>query len=168
MAEGKPSREIAAAVGCSVAYVSQLKNDELMKGLIAKQRERVDQIDDKVYATHQARLALIRDMSLDQLINRYHEQPETISHEQARLDFTMASEKLDGPRPAVSYNLHGNLSDIPLAELVALQRARADRLLLEASPDNTPCSGDVSDVSLSGSGPASEPANVPVPASEAA
>jgi hypothetical protein len=45
------------------------------------------------------------------------------------MDYALVSERLKEEKPNVSVQLHGNLAEMPLAELVNVQRARADRLI---------------------------------------
>jgi len=163
VAEGKRSTDIAAQVGLSIDRISQLRNADEFQPLIAQARERLDQIDDKIYAKRRQQEELLLTNALHRLNDRYLDDPESVTHEQARLDYEKVSERIDGDKPTVSYQLHGNVSQIPLAELVTLQRKRHDQLLLEASSDTSLHD----DASVSGdpakSGPDSVPQPEPVP-----
>ena len=99
------------------------------------------------------------------MIEKYETSPHEISHEQRRLDYALVTERLDGQVVKPSVVLHGNVSDMPLADLVRLQRARADRMLAEIKPE--PGSLLVADASAdTGSGSdAASPDAGPVPAS---
>jgi hypothetical protein len=167
LAEGKEGMEIAAKTGYSASRISSFRTDKHFRGLIEHYRERLDKIADEIYATRLQKTELLAHNALDHLNDKYEDEPHLISHEQARLDYSMASERLDAGKPTVNYQLHGNLSAIPLAELVNLQRARADQLLLEASAETN---GSPSSVPPSVDGDSlSEPGSVasPVPVAAA-
>jgi len=129
IAEGLSSRAIATKVGLPVARVSALRGNITIVGLVARHRERLDAIDDAIYATRRQKEDLLLHNALDQLNDRYMDEGESVSHEQARMDYALVSERLKEEKPNVSVQLHGNLSEMPLAELVNVQRARADRLI---------------------------------------
>jgi hypothetical protein len=73
---------------------------------------------------------------------------------------------LDGQVVKPSVVLHGNVSDMPLADLVRLQRARADRMLAEIKPEPGSLLGPAVSADT-GSGPDDVVAAIPdlVPAS---
>jgi hypothetical protein len=127
--------EIAAVVGLGITRISQLRQDSVMVALVAKYGERYDAIDEEIYATRRMKEELILHHALDGMIEKYELSPHEISHEQRRLDYALVTERLDGQVVKPSVVLHGNVSDMPLADLVRLQRARADRMLAEAKPE---------------------------------
>jgi hypothetical protein len=135
IASGMRSHEIAAAVGVGIARISELRNDPVMVQLIAKYGERYDAVDEEIYATRRQKEERVLHGALDMLIERYEKRPHEITHEQARLDYALMREGMDAQIVKPSVVLHGNVSDMPLAELVALQRARADRMLAEIKPE---------------------------------
>jgi hypothetical protein len=165
VASGMTTSQIAAAVGIGVTRVSQLRQDPVMVQLIAKYGERYDAIDEEIYATRRQKEELILHHALDGMIEKYETSPHEISHEQRRLDYALVTERLDGQVVKPSVVLHGNVSDMPLADLVRLQRARADRMLAETKPDDG--SLPVTVVSAdTGSGPDAASPDDPVPASD--
>ena len=162
VASGLTTSQIAAAVGIGVTRVSQLRGDPVMMQLIAKYGERYDAIDEEIYATRRMKEELILHHALDGMIEKYETSPHEISHEQRRLDYALVTERLDGQVVKPSVVLHGNVSDMPLADLVRLQRARADRMIAEQAVDV----GSLPASSASGSGSdAASPDAGPVPAS---
>jgi hypothetical protein len=163
-AEGKTSSYIAAAVGMSIARISELRQAPNFQPFIARYRDRLDTIEDEVWAETKAKEQLLLHNALEHLNNRYLDSPESITHEQARLDYATVSERHEAKAPTVSYQLHGNVSQIPLAELVTLQRKRADQLLLEAPSDASLTDGASASGTPAKSGPdAAESVPVPTP-----
>jgi hypothetical protein len=118
-----------------ITRISQLRQDSVMVALVAKYGERYDAIDEEIYATRRMKEELILHHALDGMIEKYETSPHEISHEQRRLDYALVTERLDGQVVKPSVVLHGNVSDMPLADLVRLQRARADKMLAEAKPE---------------------------------
>jgi hypothetical protein len=152
MAQGMSSSEIAAVVGLGVTRVSQLRHDPAIAALIVKYGERYDAIDEQMYATRRVKEELILHHALDGMIEKYETSPHEISHEQRRLDYALVTERLDGQVVKPSVVLHGNVSDMPLADLVRLQRARADKMLAEAQPEPGSLLAPVSSSADTGSG----------------
>jgi hypothetical protein len=166
MAQGMSASEIAAVVGLGVTRVSQLRHDPAIAALIVKYGERYDAIDEQMYATRRVKEELILHHALDGMIEKYETSPHEISHEQRRLDYALVTERLDGQVVKPSVVLHGNVSDMPLADLVRLQRARADKMLAEAQPEPGSLLGPaVSADTGSGSVDAAALPEPPVPAS---
>jgi hypothetical protein len=166
VASGLTTSQIAAAVGLGISRISQLRQDQVMVALIAKYGERYDAIDEEMYATRRMKEELILHHALDGMIEKYELSPHEISHEQRRLDYALVTERLDGQVVKPSVVLHGNVSDMPLADLVRLQRARADKMLAEIKPDDGSLPVVVS--ADTGSGPVESDAAAlptPVPAS---
>src|SRR6516164_4838481 len=162
VASGLTTSQIAAAVGLGITRISQLRQDQVMVALIAKYGERYDAIDEEIYATRRMKEELILHHALDGMIEKYETSPHEISHEQRRLDYALVTERLDGQVVKPSVVLHGNVSDMPLADLVRLQRARADRMIAEQAVDV----GSLPASSAAGSGSdAASPDADPVPAS---
>jgi hypothetical protein len=169
VASGMTTSQIAAAVGIGVSRVSQLRQDPVMMQLIAKYGERYDAVDEEIYATRRMKEELILHHALDGMIEKYETSPHEISHEQRRLDYALVTERLDGQVVKPSVVLHGNVSDMPLADLVRLQRARADKMLAEAQPEPGSLLAPVSSSADTGSGPdevAASPDAGPVPTLE--
>jgi hypothetical protein len=167
VASGLTTSQIAAAVGLGISRISQLRQDQVMVALIAKYGERYDAIDEEIYATRRMKEELILHHALDGMIEKYETSPHEISHEQRRLDYALVTERLDGQVVKPSVVLHGNVSDMPLADLVRLQRARADRMIAEQAVSDDG-SLPAAAVSQAGSGPDDVVAAIPdgpVPAS---
>jgi len=162
VASGLTTSQIAAVVGLGITRISQLRQDSVMVALVAKYGERYDAIDEEIYATRRMKEELILHHALDGMIEKYETSPHEISHEQRRLDYALVTERLDGQVVKPSVVLHGNVSDMPLADLVRLQRARADRMIAEQAVDV----GSLPASSAAGSGSdAASPDAGPVPAS---
>ena len=162
VASGLTTSQIAAAVGLGITRISQLRQDQVMVALIAKYGERYDAIDEEIYATRRMKEELILHHALDGMIEKYETSPHEISHEQRRLDYALVTERLDGQVVKPSVVLHGNVSDMPLADLVRLQRARADRMIAEQKLSDDG-SLPVAAVSQAGSGPDDVVAAIPNP-----
>jgi len=137
LAEGLKTTEIAKKTGMSMSRISCYRNDPSFTPLIDIFRAQVQAIDDDLYAQRRAKQELVADLALERMRDGYlSDRPPP--HEQARLDFAAMREALDANQPTVNYQIHGNVSQIPLAELVTLQRKRVDQMaLLEASAADT-------------------------------
>lgn len=131
-AEGKRTSEIAAETGMSLSRVSILKGDPAFRQLVEMYKINYNQLRDAAYYDVQKKYALLEANSLDHINERYEDEPENISHEQARADAEFASDRM-GRKVNKSVSLTGSIPQ-PLAERLEEQRLRADRLSATALP----------------------------------
>jgi hypothetical protein len=127
IAEGKRTSEVAAEVGLTVSRVSILKGDPEFARLVEGYRERLDEIRDEVFAHVYRKAELLRMNALDAMNERYENDPHAITDAESRAHLQITNEMLE-EKVSRSVQLHGNLRDMSLAQLVHERRARADRL----------------------------------------
>lgn len=127
LAEGMKPWEAGAVTGYSQARVSQMLTDPAFKELIISYKE----AHDKVYHDLHARLANIAVDALDELHDRFEENPKAFSNAQTMQLLTLAADRTGhGPQSAtLNTNVNVNMAD----RLEAARRRVADRMI-DAKP----------------------------------
>ena len=134
IAEGKRTMEVAEIVGISVSRVSILKGDPAFQQLVEMYRMNYNSIRDTAFADAYKKAALLREVAIDEKLDRYEEDPTSLSNTEINQDIAMTNEMLDGKHTTnttVSVRL-------PLADLSEQRRLRAERLSALALPSAKP------------------------------
>jgi hypothetical protein len=138
VAQGKRTTEVAREVGYSISRISILKGDPAFRQLVEMYRANYAQLDEIAYADVKKKAALLLANTIDHINDQYEEDPDSISPAESRANGEFAQSVLDDKVTKVA-TLHGNLADMPIAELFELQSKRADRLI---APAHLPGSGE--------------------------
>jgi hypothetical protein len=126
VAEGKRTSEIATETGLCISRVSILKGDPAFKQLVEMYRANLEQLANTAYFDMHRKYALLEANGVDHMNERYEDEPENISHEQARADAELAATML-GRKVTKSFNVNATAT-IPLAETLEARKRRALQL----------------------------------------
>jgi hypothetical protein len=131
IAQGKRTTEVAHEVGYSISRISILKGDPAFRQLIEMYRENYHKLDDIAYVDVKKKAALLLATTIDHLLDKYEEDPDSITSGEARADGDFAMAVIDDKVTKVA-TLHASIDKMHVAELFELQSKRADRLIAPA------------------------------------
>lgn len=141
IAQGRRTTDVAREVGMSISRISILKGDPAFRQLIETYRDSYSQIHEAVYHDVKKTAALLLQHTLQQRVDQYEEDPDSLSPEQVRADGEFAQSVIDDKITKVA-TIHGKAEDfanLSVAEQFELQSKRADRLI---APAHLPGSGE--------------------------
>ena len=123
VAKGWRTTDIANEVGLSISRVSILKGDPAFQQLVETYRMNENAMRDALELDVIKKQVLLEGLALQQMVDKYLDTPDEITHEMARADYESVHDRMHGK---LNRNINVSMTDQQLAERHEKRRLHLD------------------------------------------